>query len=139
MQLDGLGYRGTTIVLTGASSGMGDAAARILGEMGAKLHIVDIREPHQPCEAWYPTDLSKPDEVRATVEKLKAIGPIDSIFACAGVPHVLGPLQVMLVNYVGNRQLLDALIPQMRDGGGIGIISSDAGMAWQHNLAANLK
>ena len=50
--LEGLGYRGKTVVVTGGSSGMGEAAARILGELGAKVHIVDIQEPKVPCETF---------------------------------------------------------------------------------------
>ena len=63
--LDGLGYRGATVVMTGASSGMGEAAARILHSLGAKLHLVDVKAPSAPCERSYLADLSKPDEVRA--------------------------------------------------------------------------
>lgn len=35
LQLDGLGYRGKTAVVTGGASGMGEQVARILGELGA--------------------------------------------------------------------------------------------------------
>ena len=33
--LDGLGYDGKTVVVTGGASGMGEATARFLGELGA--------------------------------------------------------------------------------------------------------
>jgi NAD(P)-dependent dehydrogenase (short-subunit alcohol dehydrogenase family) len=137
--LDGLGYRGATVVMTGAFSGMGEAAARILQGLGAKLHIADIAAPSVPHEQFHKTDLSRPDEVRATVEALREIGPIDHIFACAGVPHTLGPLMCMLVNYVGTRQFVEGLAPSMKNGGSIGVISSDAAMGWQRNLAQNLE
>jgi NAD(P)-dependent dehydrogenase (short-subunit alcohol dehydrogenase family) len=137
--LDGLGYRGATVVMTGASSGMGEAAARILHSLGAKLHLVDVKAPSAPCERSYLADLSKPDEVRAAAKALEAIGPIDYVFACAGVGHTFGPMTCMLVNYVGTRQFVEALIPAVKPGGAIGVISSDAGMAWQANLAINLE
>lgn len=35
LQLDGLGYRGKTAIVTGGASGMGEQVARILGELGA--------------------------------------------------------------------------------------------------------
>ena len=137
--LDGLGYRGATVVLTGAATGMGEAAARILHDLGTRVHIVDIQTPTTPHERYYPTDLSQPDQVRATVAALREIGPIDHVFACAGVPHTRGPMMCMLVNYIGTRQFVDELLPSIKDGGSIGVIASDAGMAWQQNLAQNLE
>jgi NAD(P)-dependent dehydrogenase (short-subunit alcohol dehydrogenase family) len=43
--LDGLGYGGSTAVVTGGSSGMGEATVRILSDLGAHVHVVDISEP----------------------------------------------------------------------------------------------
>jgi NAD(P)-dependent dehydrogenase (short-subunit alcohol dehydrogenase family) len=137
--LDGLGYRGATVVMTGAASGMGEAAARILRELGAKLYLVDVKPPKVSAERFIETDLSKPDQVRAALAGLRDIGPIDHVFACAGVSHVFGPMQCMLVNYVGTRQFVEGLVPAIKPGGSIGVISSDAGMAWQQNLAINLQ
>ena len=138
-ELDGLGYRDTTIVMTGAATGMGAAAGKILNELGAKVHIVDHQQPSIACEQFYLTDLAKPEQVRSTATALKKIGPIDHVFACAGAPHTVGRLQCMLINYIGNRQLLDAIMPAVRNGGSIAIISSDAGMGWQGNLAKNME
>ena len=71
--LDGLGYRGKTVVVTGGASGMGEAVARILGDLGAHVHIVDIQEPKVPHAGFYQCDLSDFDQVRATAEALKAV------------------------------------------------------------------
>ena len=138
--LDGLGYNGKTVVLTGASSGMGEAAARILGDLGAKLHIVDIAEPKVPHESFTRCDLSDPLQVDAAVTVLLPLAPIDFLFPCAGIPpHTLGPLTCMLVNYVGTRQFVDGMVPALRDGAGIALISSTAGLDWQVNLDQNLE
>jgi len=137
--LDVLGYRGTKAVVTGCSSGMGEAAARILGDLGADVYAVDIKPPSIPHVAFYETDVSKPEQVSATAAALRASGPFDSLFNCAGISHTFGPMQCMLVNFIGPRQLTDELLPAIVDGGGIAIIASDAGMAWQQNLATNLE
>lgn len=137
--LDGLGYKDKTVVVTGASSGLGQAAARILGELGARLYLVDIKKPSIPCERFYPTDLEQPDQVRATTTALQEIGPIDHIFACAGVAHTLGPVRCMQINYIGTRQFVEALLPAMKSGGSVGLVASDGGIAWQQNLASNLE
>ena len=140
LELGGLGYRGKTVVLTGGSSGMGEATARILGELGAQVHIVDIQEPKVACAGFYKTDLSDPDQVRTTAASVANVGPIDFLFCCAGIPpNVLGPLQCMLVNYVGNRQFVEEMLPAVKDGAGIAVISSDACLAWQKNLAQSLE
>jgi NAD(P)-dependent dehydrogenase (short-subunit alcohol dehydrogenase family) len=137
--LEGLGYDGATVVVTGAASGMGGATARLLHELGAKVHAVDLRQPDLAFERFYPTDLADPAQVDATVAALREAGPIDFLFPCAGVPHVLGPMACMLVNYVGTRQLTEALIPQMPAGGGVAVISSDAGLGWQRSLPPRLE
>lgn len=74
--MDGLGYRGETAVVTGGASGMGEAVARILGELGANVHIVDIAQPSVPHASFHKCDLSNFAEVRRTAEALKAIAPI---------------------------------------------------------------
>jgi NAD(P)-dependent dehydrogenase (short-subunit alcohol dehydrogenase family) len=45
----------------------------------------------------------------------------------------------MLINYVGARQLIEAVLPDIEDGGSIGIIASDAALGWQKNLPSSLE
>lgn len=138
--LDGLGYRGATVVVTGGASGMGEQVARILGELGAKVHIVDIAQPKVPHAAFHQCDLSDFEQVRATAEKLKAVAPIQFLFPCAGLPPMIkGPLYCMRVNYIGTRLFVESLLPALAEGAGIALISSDAAMGWQKNLAQSLE
>ena len=138
--LDGLGYRGKTVVVTGGSSGMGEQVARILGELGASIHIVDIQPPKVDCARYYPCDLSDFAQVRATAEALKAAAPVHFLFPCAGLPpYVKGPLYCMRVNYIGTRLFVEELLPSLADGAGIALISSDAAMGWQKNLGQSLE
>lgn len=138
--LDGLGYRGATVVVTGGSSGMGEATAKILGELGAKVHIVDIQPPKVAHESFHQCDLSDFDQVRATAAALQAVAPIDFVFPCAGLPpHIKGPLYCMRVNYIGTRLFVESLLPALKDGAGIALISSDAAMGWQGNTAQCLE
>jgi NAD(P)-dependent dehydrogenase (short-subunit alcohol dehydrogenase family) len=118
---------------------MGAATARILGDLGAEVHTVDLHTPSVPHASHRATDLSQPGQVAATAAALRAIGPIHSLFSCAGVPPTGGALPCFLVNYVGARQLVEDVLPAMADGSGIAIISSEAGIGWQKNLATNLE
>lgn len=138
--LDGLGYNGKTVVVTGGSSGMGEQVARILGELGAKVHIVDIQPPKVPNASFRQCDLSDFDQVRSVAKGLADVAPIDFVFPCAGLPpHVKGAMYCMRVNYIGTRLFVETLLPSVRDGAGIALISSDAAMGWQGNVAQSLE
>ncbi len=61
--LDGLGYRDTTAVVVGCSTGIGEATLRILRELGARVHAVSRNEPAVPCESFHSTDLTDLDGI----------------------------------------------------------------------------
>ena len=123
--LDGLGYRGKTVVMTGAASGLGEAAARFLGDMGATVHVADIAEPRVPHASFTQLDLSDFDGLRRACADLRQLGPIDFLFPIAGIPpHSFGPLHCMVVNYVGTRLFTEEMLPAVRDGGTVGLIAS---------------
>ena len=130
---DILGFEGQRVVVTGAFSGMGEAAARLLVELGAEVHALDIKQVEAPVKQYIQTDLSKRESIDAAVAKIP--GEIHSLFNCAGLP---GPpfsaLDTMLVNFVGLRHLTEALLPRIPEGGAVGSITSVAGMGYRKNL-----
>ena len=66
---DVLGYSGRRCIVTGAASGMGEATARILVDLGAEVHAVDIRKPDIAGLASYSeTDLQDPAAIERTVD-----------------------------------------------------------------------
>ncbi len=130
---DILGYQGKTVVITGAASGMGDSAARLLVELGAEVHALDIGDVSAPVHQAIKTDMKDKDSVDAAIAKLPA--EIDVLFNCAGVPHPpASAIDTVMINFVGLRHLTDSLIPRIRKGGAIGSIASTAGMAYKNNL-----
>ena len=119
---------------------MGEQVSRILGELGANVHIVDIQPPNVPHASYRACDLSDFAAVRSVAAGLADVGPIDFVFPCAGLPpHIKGPLYCMRVNYIGTRLFVESLLPHVRDGAGIALISSDAAMGWQKNLAQSME
>lgn len=128
---DPLQYEGKRVVVTGAASGMGEATATILTELGAEVHGLDIKEGPAPVQAFHLCDLSDPDRIDATVAGIT--GPVDSLFNCAGLPTTAPGQEIMLVNFLGHRHLTEAILPHMPVGSSIAFISSAAGMGWQGN------
>jgi NAD(P)-dependent dehydrogenase (short-subunit alcohol dehydrogenase family) len=130
---DVLGYEGKKVVITGAATGMGAAAAQLLVDVGAEVHALDIAEISIPVEQAIETDMKSKASIDAAISRLPS--EIYALFNCAGVPHPpFSAFDTMMINFVGLRHLTDTLIPRITSGGGIASISSTAGMAWQSNL-----
>jgi NAD(P)-dependent dehydrogenase (short-subunit alcohol dehydrogenase family) len=130
---DVLGFAGQSVVVTGAASGMGAATAQILVDAGAEVTALDIKPTSVPVKSSLDVDLRDPRAIDDAVAEIP--GPVHSLFSCAGLP---GPpfseLDTMLVNFVGARHLIEALVPKLSDGSSVGMIASAAGVGWQQNL-----
>jgi NAD(P)-dependent dehydrogenase (short-subunit alcohol dehydrogenase family) len=130
---DALRYEGKRVIVTGAASGMGAATTRILVELGAEVHAIDLKPPEIGGLASYTEcDLRHPDEVAATVAKIGTV--VNALFNCAGLPNTFPDLDVMLVNFCGLRHLTEAVIPLMIEGSAIASIASTAGIGWMQNM-----
>jgi short-subunit dehydrogenase len=126
---------GQTVLVTGASYGIGEAVARRLAGAGARVLLVarsadrleqlagELRAGGGAAEAW-PADLCDPDAVAALARSLlEANGAVDVIVNNAGKsirrslalsfgrPH--DAERTMGVNYLGPVRLLLALLPEM--------------------------
>lgn len=127
---DVLGYRGKRVVVTGAASGMGEATAKLLGDLADEVIAIDIKEPSVPVSRSLEVDLRDKAAIDAALQAIDA--PIDAVFACAGLP---GPpfsdVDVMLVNFVGTRHLLEGLRPKMPEGSAVAWVASNACIGWQ--------
>jgi NAD(P)-dependent dehydrogenase (short-subunit alcohol dehydrogenase family) len=78
-------------------------------------------------------DLRDRASIERAAESIEA--PVDGYFGCAGLP---GPpfsgLDVMLVNFVGARHLVNLVLPKIPAGGAIAVVASNAAMGWQLEL-----
>lgn len=132
---DVLGYQGRKVVVTGAASGMGEAAADLLARLGAEVHALDVKPVKVGVAQAIGADLAKKDSIDAAVGQLPQ--RVDALFSCAGLP---GPpfsnLDTMLVNFVGLRHLTESLLPRIPEEGAVAHITSVAGMGWRKNLDA---
>lgn len=130
---DILGYNGKNVVITGAASGMGQAAAQLLVDVGAQVYALDIADISVPVAQRIRVDMKDQASLDAALEQLPAT--VHSLFNCAGVPNPpFSAADAVLINFSGLRYLTEHLIPRVPAGGGIVSIASTAGMGWKPNL-----
>ena len=128
-----LGYQNKTVVITGAASGMAKAATELLLSLGAKVYAVDRNATDLPVFQFISGDLSK----KATIDEVVAQLPekIDALFMCHGVGIGKGKEKfIQMVNFVGQRYMVEQLLPRMADAGSVTFISSTGGYGWEHNM-----
>ncbi len=87
-------YSATTVVVTGASRGIGLAVAARYGELGARVGMVagDAGRLERAASEvgagthWVAADLTDPAECRRAIDEIEAaLGPVDVLVSCAGV------------------------------------------------------
>jgi NAD(P)-dependent dehydrogenase (short-subunit alcohol dehydrogenase family) len=126
-------YTGKRVVITGAFSGVGAAALDVLVELGAHdVTVLDLRKPSGPHARFIETNLGDAAAVAAAADR---IAGVDVLFNNAGIAATFPPLEVMKVNYLGLRQLSEALLPKIPAGGAIVNTASIAGGQWLAHLA----
>jgi NAD(P)-dependent dehydrogenase (short-subunit alcohol dehydrogenase family) len=130
--MDYLGYENKRVIVSGCFSGMGEATARQLLELGAEVHGLDYKETALGLASFTQVDLRDPAAIDAAIAGIG--GRVDALFNCAGLPQTSPPLDVMKVNYAGTRRVTEQVLPLMPEGGAIASISSNGGMAWSRHM-----
>jgi NAD(P)-dependent dehydrogenase (short-subunit alcohol dehydrogenase family) len=125
-------YQGKRVVVSGCFSGMGEATARLLLQLGAEVHGLDYKESSLPLASFNRIDLREPASFGAIVSKIG--GRVDALFNCAGLPQTFPPLEVMKVNYAGARFLTESMLPLIPKGGAVACIASTAGFGWSRKV-----
>lgn len=124
-------YEGAVCVVTGATSGNGEAVARELVRLGAEVHVLGrnikkLREWEGLARA-HQVNLADMEDLGTTLGHLP--NRVDFIFHLAGNAAVgrLSEEQVHRLwrsDYTGPIQLIEHLIPRMSPGGKVGIVTS---------------
>lgn len=130
--MDFLGYRNKRVIVSGCYSGMGEATARLLLELGAEVHGLDYRPSALGLASFTQVDLREPAAIDAAIAKVG--GKVDALFNCAGLPQTSPPLDVMRVNYAGTRRVTERVIPLMGEGSAIVSVSSNGGIGWSRRM-----
>jgi len=143
-------YTGKAVYITGGSSGIGLAAAKLLARAGASVAIsargkerleaalAEVKSLAVNGDQKFVAiacDVSDPAESRrAAAETLAALGRCDVVIANAGIAHCMRLIdtdddtfeRMMRVNYLGTVHTVRAFLPHIfeRRAGRIGIVSS---------------
>jgi NAD(P)-dependent dehydrogenase (short-subunit alcohol dehydrogenase family) len=126
-------YSDKRIVITGAFSGVGAALLDVLRELSAgEVIALDIKRPEGPIDSFIETNMGNESSVAAAVAEID--GPIDVLFNNAGIAATRPVADVVAVNWFGLRQLSEALLPKIKQGGAIANTASIAGGQWPGHL-----
>lgn len=121
-------FAGQRIVLTGAASGIGAATAAAFSAAGADVVGVDRNPAEGFTGEFIRADLSSPQGAAAAAAQVS--GQIHGLANIAGVPGT-APFEIVLkVNVLGLRDLTEALLPQIADGGFVTHLASSVAQGW---------
>jgi NAD(P)-dependent dehydrogenase (short-subunit alcohol dehydrogenase family) len=129
-------YDGRHAVVTGCSSGIGAHVADHLSRLGARVTGLDLRAPSgpSPLADFVEVDLADPESVTAAAAIVD--GEVDALFNVAGVSSGIGdPQLVVRINFLGTRQITEALTGRMPAGASITNVSSLAASHYRENAS----
>jgi len=127
-----VGLVGKTIVVTGASSGIGAECAIALQAAGAFVIGVDRHQCDSNLDRFVSVDLCEPASISRCIEEIG--DNIDGLCNIAGLPPTAGRVPVLRANFVGLRALTLGMIERLNEGASIVNMASLAGMGWQGNI-----
>ena len=136
--------KGKTILLTGATSGIGEALAKELAKKGNTLILISRNkeklenlQKSLPSEVhFFPFDLEKYHKLPSLVKKiLNKIPILDALILNAGVSQrafaeettIQTTERIFAIDFFSYIYLTQLLLPYIREGGNITVISSVAG------------
>lgn len=137
-------WRGKSVWIVGASSGIGEATASALHARGAQVTVSARKESalqdfvvRHPGSRALVLDAADRHAVQSAADALLASGPIDCVIYCAGHYNAMRAFDLdladmerhMLVNYTGALYVLHAVIPALmtQGHGHISLVGSVAG------------
>jgi NAD(P)-dependent dehydrogenase (short-subunit alcohol dehydrogenase family) len=121
-----------TIVVTGASSGIGAEVARLCRFSGATVIGMDRNDPLITLDGFVKVDLGDPGAIDAAMASLPQ--HFDGLVNAAGVPGTAPRELVARINYLGLRHLAEGLVNRLNPGASIVNFASVLGGEWLQRL-----
>lgn len=129
-----MNLQGKTLVVTGASSGIGAEVARLARFHGARVIGMDRNDPMVSLDGFVRVDMADPASIDTAAAALPET--IDALVNCAGVSGMAERDLVARINYLGLRHLTESLVGNLK-GGAVVNIASILGVEWPARLAAH--
>ncbi len=122
-------YDGKRVVVVGAATGMGNAAARLLVDAGAEVVAMDFA-PMDIAGVATTIKVNLADKASIDAATDECGGRVDALFSCAGVAD--GTPGIEKINFLGHRHMINRMLDagMLGRGSAIGFISSAAGAGW---------
>jgi NAD(P)-dependent dehydrogenase (short-subunit alcohol dehydrogenase family) len=139
-----LGYKGKRVIVSGCFSGMGEATAKMLLDLGAEVHGLDFKQCALPLASFNTIDLRDPASIEAGVAAIggpNSTNRVDALFNCAGLPGggAFPALDTFKVNFAGTRHVTDCVLPLMSEGSAIVSIASTGGLGWSRRIPVHME
>jgi len=129
-----LGYKGKNVVITGSASGMARTATELLISLGANVYAIDRSDIDLSVYKSIKGDLSTKETIDEVIAELPE--KIDALFVCHGMALVKGKEKlIQLVNFIGQKYIIETLLPKVVDGGSVSVISSTGGYGWESKMS----
>ncbi len=132
-----------TVLVTGGSSGLGDAVAAAVAEQGGTPVVLDLKPPVGGWD-FEPVDLAKPREAEAVVRRIaEARGGLDAVVTAAGTDACGDILdvdadawdRVIIVNLLGTAAVVRAALPYLEKANGR-VVTIASTLGWRALPAA---
>ncbi|MCF5725192.1 coniferyl-alcohol dehydrogenase [Pseudomonas syringae] len=123
-------FDGKVIVVTGASSGIGQRTAQMLIEQGAQVIALDRNEPTYPVYKYVNVDLVDPASIDGALAAITD-QKLDGLCNIAGLPGTGDVQTLWRVNYLAVCRLTEGLISRLVPGASIVNLASMAGSLWK--------
>ena len=128
-------FSGKRVVVTGAASGIGRATAALIRDLGGSVLALDLLPVDLDGVRAVRVDLADRASIAAAVATIGP-EPVAALCNIAGVPSGCGLAgsEIAAINYLGTRQLTEALLPLLGRGAGSVCVSSGAARFWADRL-----